>query len=137
MPPIHEKILFGFTLLASAASSAAGAALTQGETRWFFVTFAASFLMSGFLALMCKKPEETIQLVVGRCGFAIMGGIFLSKPVVHYTGLIAITTADAIALAGVSSGVCFVMFFIGYAGLRLIETRSPAIAEKWFRKLDP
>jgi hypothetical protein len=93
--------------------------------------------MSGFLALMCKRADDTIQLVVGRCGFSIMGGIFLTKPVVHYLSLDEVTLNDAIALAGTSSAVCFGVFFVGYAGLRIIEARSPAIAEKWFKKLEP
>jgi len=43
--------------------------MKTGETRWVYVTFAASSLTSGFVSLMFKKPTDTIQLTVGRCGF--------------------------------------------------------------------
>ena len=137
MSAIQDKIMFGFATLCAAVSAGTGAHFTAGETRWFFVTLASSFLMSGFLALMCKKPEETIQLVVGRCGFAVMGGILATKPVVHFMGLAETTMTDAVDLAGASAGVCFVTFFVGFDFLRIVESQAPEIAQKWFKKLDP
>ncbi|MES2923675.1 MAG: hypothetical protein V4819_19125 [Verrucomicrobiota bacterium] len=136
MSVLHEKIFFGFITLAAAGISAAGATLTTGDTRWLFVTFASSFLMSGFLALMFKGTEETINLVIGRCGFAIVGGILATKPVGHYFGLTATIHDDAIALAGVASAVCIATFFVGFYLLRILERQAPAMAEKWFKKFD-
>lgn len=136
MNPLHEKIMFGGTVLASSATSAAGAMLTTGETRWLFVTFTVSFLMSGFLALMFKKTSETIQLVVGRCGFSIFGGILATHPIVKAFGIITAET-DVIALAGISSLVCIITFFVGFRMLRIIENRAPELAEKWFKRFEP
>lgn len=136
MNPIQEKLFFGCSLLASAAASAIGAILTTGETRWLCVTFAVSFLMSGFLALMFKKPEDTIQLVVGRCGVAILGGIFGTYFVVDKFKIAAANT-DVIALGGISGFVCIVCFLIGFAFLRMVEDRAPSIASKLFKKYVP
>jgi hypothetical protein len=136
MNPLQEKLLFGSSLLASAASSAVGAILTTGETRWLCVTFAVSFLMSGFLALMFKKSEDTIQLVIGRCGVAILGGIFGTYYVVDKFKIISVQT-DVIALGGISGLVCILCFLIGYAFLRMVEDRAPAIASKLFKKYIP
>ena len=133
MNALDEKVMFGSTLLASSASSLVGAILTTGDERWLFVTFTVSFLMSGFLALMFKRSQETIQLVVGRCGFSIFGGIFATHPIVKWAGITTAQT-DVIALAGVSSCVCIATFFVGFYILKLLETHGPAIAEKWFRK---
>lgn len=135
MDSFHDKIGFGITTIASAATSAAGAVMTEGETRWVFITFTASFLMSGFLALIFKKSDETIRLVIGRCGFAIMGGILATKPAIHYFGLEAATNADMIALAGVSSAVCGFFFIFGFALLKILENRAPSIADRWFKKV--
>ena len=128
--------MFGGTLLASSATSAAGAMLTTGETRWLFVTFTVSFLMSGFLALMFKKTDETIRLVIGRCGFSIFGGILATHPLVNYFRIDTAKT-DVIALAGVSGMVCIATFFVGFRMLKIIENRAPQLAEKWFKRFDP
>lgn len=133
MNTFHEKVFFGAVTLASSAFSALGAILSVGETRWLYVTLASSSLMSGFLALMFKRQEETIRLVVGRCGFAVLGGIMATKPAVHYLG-IADAQTDIIALAGVSSLVCIATFFVGYALLKIVEIQAPEVAEKWFKK---
>lgn len=135
MTDFHDKIGFGLTTLASAATSATGAVLTEGEAKWVFITFTASFLLSGFLALIFKKSDETIRLVIGRCGFAIMGGILATKPVIHYFSLEEATSRDMIALAGVSSVVCGFFFIFGFALLKILENRAPSIADKWFKKV--
>jgi hypothetical protein len=66
MNSFHEKLLFGITTLASTGFSMLGAIMTDGEARWLYVTLAASSMTSGFLALMFKKQDEAIRLVVGR-----------------------------------------------------------------------
>lgn len=135
MNPLHEKVMFGGTVLVSSATSAVGAMLTTGETRWLFVTFTVSFLMSGFLALMFKKTTESIQLVVGRCGFSIFGGILATHPVVKHFR-IDTANGDVIELAGVSSLVCILTFFVGFRLLKIIENRAPELAEKWFKRFE-
>ena len=136
MNPIQEKLFFGSSLLASAAASAIGAILTTGETRWLCVTFAVSFLMSGFLALMFKKPEDTIQLVIGRCGMAILGGIFGTYFVVDKFKIAAAQT-DVIALGGISGFVCIICFLLGFVFLKMLEDRAPTLATKIFKKYIP
>lgn len=133
MNPFHEKLMFGFTLGTSALASWLGAMATNGETRWLFVTLATSMMMSGFMALMFKKPEETIQLVVGRCGLSVFCGIFATRPVVHYLKLES-AYSDIISLGGISSLVCVAGFFVGFALLKIVEIKSPAIADKWFKR---
>lgn len=136
MNPFHEKLTFGATLLASSMFSALGAIFTSGETRWLFVTFTVSFLMSGFLALMFKKPEDTIQLVIGRCGFSIISGIFGTYQVVERFGISSART-DIISLGGIAAGVCIAAFLIGFALLRIVESKAPQLADKLFKRYTP
>lgn len=136
MNPFHEKIFFGFTVLSSAFMSFLGAVLTEGETRWFFMTGIVSLITSGFLALMFKKLDDTIQYVAGRCGIAILGGIFGTQPAVHY---LSITTAETniITLGGVSAVACTFTFIIGFTLLKLVESRSPAFADRILKRYVP
>ena len=137
MNQFHEKIFFGFTTLSSTAFSMVGAILTTGEARWLYVTLAASSMTSGFLALMFKRADESMRLVVGRCGFAILGGILATRPIVHHLGFEKLTETDIISLGGLSAATCIGTFFIGFAMLSYIERASPALAEKWFKKFTP
>ena len=113
-----------------------GAIMTTGETRWLYVTLAASMFTSGFLALMFKKAEETIRLVVGRCGFAILGGVMATKPVTHHLGFEKITETDIISLGGLSALCCITTFFCGFIALQSFERLAPQIVAKWFKKLE-
>ena len=137
MNTFHEKLFFGITTLTGTAFSTLGAVMNQGEARWLYVTLAASSMTSGFLALMFKKSEQSIQLVIGRCGFAVLGGVLATRPIVHQLGFSKITETDIISLAGLSALTCIGTFFIGVAGLRTLERVAPEIAEKWFKKLAP
>ena len=137
MNQFHEKVFFGFTTLVSTGFSMLGAVLTTGEARWLYVTLAASSMTSGFLALMFKRQEETMRLVVGRCGFAILGGILATRPLVHHLGFEQLTETDIISLGGLSSATCIATFFVGFALLSVIEKASPTLAEKWFKKFTP
>ncbi len=135
MNSFHEKLFFGFTTLVSTGCSTLGAILSTGETRWLYVTLASSSMTSGFLALMFKRTEETMRLVVGRCGFAILGGVLATRPIVHHLGFEKVADTDIISLGGLSSATCVGTFFLGYSILRLLEQNAPGIAEKWFKKM--
>jgi hypothetical protein len=134
MNQFQEKIFFGVTTLASSSFSLLGAMLTTGETRWLYVTLASSIMMSGFIALMFKKPSESIQLVIGRCGFAILAGVLATRPIVHQMGLSEIVNADVISLAGVSAATCIAAFFVGVQILRAVERAAPSLVDKWFKR---
>lgn len=114
-----------------------GAILTTGEARWLYVTLASSSMTSGFLALMFKRSDETMRLVIGRCGFAILGGVLATRPIVHQLGFEKVTETDIISLGGLSAATCIGTFFLGYAFLLILESNAPALAEKWFKKLGP
>jgi hypothetical protein len=134
MQAFHEKVFFGIISMIGAALSTTGAILTDGETRWVFVTFTVSILTAAFLALTFKAPSEGIRLVVGRCGLSVLGGILGTQPVVHYFKIDSVHE-NVISLAAASSVVCVAFFFVGYAMLKIIEAKAPVIAEKWFKKL--
>lgn len=134
MSSFHEKIFFGCITLLSSGFSMVGAIMTDGDARWLYVTLASSSMTSGFLALMFKRAEETMRLVIGRCGFAILGGILATRPVVHSLGFEQVTETDIISLGGLSAATCIGTFFVGYAMLSCIEKAAPSLAEKWFRK---
>lgn len=137
MNQFSEKVFFGVTTLTSTGFSMVGAILTTGEARWLYVTLAASSMTSGFLALMFKRQEETMRLVVGRCGFAILGGVLATRPIVHHLGFEAVADTDIISLGGLSAATCIGTFFIGFAMLSILEKSAPSIAEKWFKKFTP
>lgn len=134
MNQFHEKLFFGFTTLVSASFSTVGAILTTGEARWLYVTLAASSMTSGFLALMFKKADETMRLVIGRCGLAVLGGVLATRPIVHHLGFEKVTETDIISLGGLSAATCIGTFFIGHALLKVLEKTAPALAEKYFKK---
>lgn len=134
MNDFQEKIAFGLAAAFSTMFSTLGAMFTTGETRWVYVTFAISTLTSGFLSLMCRKSDQTIQLTIGRFGFAILGGVLLTKPAIHHFGYTALAETDIIALAGLSALCCIVTFTVGVSLLFLLEKSAPSIAEKWFKK---
>lgn len=134
MNSFHEKIFFGAVTLISTSFSTMGAIMTAGETRWVYVTFAVSSLTSGFLSLMFKRADETIRLVIGRFGFAILGGILITKPAIHYLGFEQLAETDIISLAGLAAVCCIVTFFCGFLALQSFEKMAPAIVAKWFKK---
>lgn len=129
-----EKIGFGLSSLAFTFFSTIGAIMTTGETRWVYVTFATSSLMSGFLSLMFKAPNETVRLAIGRFGFAILGGILGTKPIIHHLGFTDLCETDIISLGALSAFTCILTFFIGVGLLKALEVAAPELAQKWFKK---
>lgn len=134
MNAFHEKLFFGSAALTSAGTSTLGAMMTEGETRWVFVTFTCSILTAAFLALMFKRETENIRLVIGRCGFSVLGGILATQPAAHYLKVESVHN-NVISLAALASLVCIGFFFVGYAMLKIVEAKAPALAEKWLRKI--
>lgn len=133
MNPFAEKILYGASAFTSAAASTAGAIMTEGDTRWFFVTVTASILTACFLALIFKKAEESIRIVIGRSGIAILCGVLLSRWMVHSFG-IKMVDGDVVGLAGLAAAVTAGGFLVGFKFLHLINSKSDSLAKKLFDK---
>lgn len=133
MHQFAEKILYGASALASAAASTMGAIMTEGDTRWFFVTVTASILTACFLALIFKKTEESIRIVIGRSGIAILCGVLLSRWMVHSFG-IKMVDGDVVGLAGLAAAVTAGGFLVGFKLLHLINSKSDSLAKKIFDK---
>jgi hypothetical protein len=125
----QEKLFFSASIGLSAAVSWIGAIVSTGDARWIYVTLSSSILMAAFLALVVRQSGETIQLTVGRCGIAILGGVLgtrlgiglLNEEVIH---------SDMIYLAGVSSLFCVGAFLLGVAFLRAVDQSSTHIAKR-------
>ena len=132
----QEKITYGLAAMASAGMSTLGAILTDGESRWLFVTITSSILTACFLALVFKRVDETIRIVIGRAGLSILGGVLGSRYIVHRYALTSAEN-DIVALAGVAAAVTIGGFIIGYPLLQLINSRSGTLAEKIFKKFGP
>lgn len=128
----HEKMLFGVSTLLSASCAFLGAMLSVGEVRWLLVTLTTSILTSSFLALTFKKPAEAIGLVVGRCGIAILGGVCATKLLVHYFKVNG-ADSDVIVLGGLSGASCLVTYTVGWALIKVMETKAPELANKIFK----
>lgn len=132
----QEKITYGIAAMASAAMSTLGAILSEGDNRWLFVTLTSSILTACFLALVFKRVDETIRIVIGRAGLAIIGGVLGSRYIVHHYGIKSVDS-DVVALAGVAAAVTLGGFIIGYPLLQLINSKSGTLAEKIFKKFGP
>jgi hypothetical protein len=126
----HDKLIIGFSSIFAAGISHLGAILSEGEVRWFFVTVSVSLITAVFLAMMFKRPDETIQLMAARCGFTLLGGVFLTKGVAHHMG-IELIERDIIAFGGLTCGVAITTFILGYQILRYLERRSEYLAKKF------
>lgn len=126
----QEKIFLGICSLAGSGISFLGALLSTGDVRWFCVTLSMSFITSCLLSLMFKQPEETIQLVVARCGLTILGGVFLTKYVAWQFNIQTIHT-DIVAFGGLACLVSIITFVVGYKALRYLERRSEYLARKF------
>lgn len=132
----QEKITYGLAAMASAAMATLGAVMSEGESRWLFVTLTSSILTACFLALVFKRVDETIRIVIGRAGLSILGGVLGSHYIVRQYGL-KIVDNDIVALAGVAAGVTMGGFIIGYPLLQLINAKSGTISQKIFKKFFP
>lgn len=133
----QEKIFFGLASLVSSGLFAMGAILADGaEARWVYVTLACSVITAGFLALIFKKQDETMRIVVGRSGMSILGGIFGSKGLVEWLGWKAPHT-DIVILGGIAVATCIFSFIIGYVLLHMVNNKSSQIAKKIFDKFIP
>lgn len=132
----QEKITYGIAAMVSAAASTFGAVVSEGESRWLFVTITASILTACFLALIFKRADEGIRLVIGRAGLSILGGVLGSRYIVSHYGITAVNN-DIVALAGVAAGVTMAGFVVGYPLLQLINSKSGTLAEKIFKKFTP
>lgn len=133
MHPTADKILYGAAALLSSAASTMGAVMTEGETRWLYVTMTASILTACFLALIFKKAEESIRIVIGRSGLAILSGVLLSRWMVHKFG-IEMVNGDVVALAGLAAAVTIGGFLVGFKLLHVINSKSDSLAKKLFDK---
>lgn len=129
MSHFEEKVFFGIFSMMSSGFLWLGAIMTEGDARWLYITFASSIMTAAFLSLVFKKTSESIRLVVGRSGLAIMGGIFGTKFVVSHTEAINVYN-DGIALAGVACGVCIASFLVGFTLLGIISKKSEEISQK-------
>jgi hypothetical protein len=132
----QEKIFFGISALLASAFSTLGAVMSAGEVRWLCVTITVSIITSSFLSLIFKRSEESIRLVIGRSGFAILCGVFGTKFLVHKYQ-IAYANEDIVALGSVSCGVCIGGFIVGYALLQILNKNSQKLADKIFKKWLP
>lgn len=132
----QEKITYGVAAITASGFSTLGAMMTEGESRWFFVTFTASILTACFLALIFKRVDEGIRLVIGRAGLSILGGVLASRFLVDRFNL-SVVHQDIVALAGVAAAVTIACFIVGYPLLQIINSKSGTIADRIFKKWMP
>jgi hypothetical protein len=134
MQPFHEKIFFGLSSLLSTAMAAAGAIISDGDMRWLFITFTACIPASSMLALIFKRPCDSMGLVAGRSGFAILCGVLGTKYAVYKYDLHYVDS-DAIALAGISSLICVIGFIVGFKIIKSMDASSNKIAAIIIKKV--
>lgn len=133
----QEKIFFGLVSIVSSTIFGLGAILTNEEqARWIYVTLACSVMTAGFLALIFKRQDETMRIVVGRSGMSILGGVFGSKGVVQYFGWQS-PHSDVVILGGIAIISCIFSFIIGFVVLEMLNSKSSVIAKKLFDKFFP
>lgn len=130
MSYFHEKTILGFAGLLSWSVTTLGAVMVEDEAlRYFYATFSISILTAFFMALVFRRTDETIRLVIGRCGLSILSGIFGTRFAIHYFKLEK-TGADIVLLMGLSGIVTIAGFLIGFAFLKVINRKASQIANK-------
>lgn len=131
----QEKFFLGIASIASSGLSALGAIMADSEAlRYVYLTFSVCIITAAFLALVFRKPTETMRTVIGRCGLAILAGVFGTRILMHHVDLSA-ANGDIIYLLGIASGVTIAGFLVGYVLLRVIEKRSSDIANSIFNRI--
>lgn len=110
--------------------------MTEGEARWIYITITASILTACFMALIFKRADESIRLVIGRSGLAILAGVLASRWAVHKFG-IELVEGDVVALAGLAAGVTIGAFLIGYPLLQVVNEKSAGIVNAILTKYLP
>lgn len=136
MTYFQEKIVFGGATFLSSAISGLGAILTVGEARWVYITLCMSIITASFLSLLFKRLDESVRVVIGRCGISILLGIFGTRALFHYYDL-TLANDDSLILGGLSCLVTTVGFFIGYEILGILNSESRSITQRlvdWFAK---
>lgn len=133
---VQDRILFTISWLGAMVGSYSGIVVSQEEQRWFFVTLTAAFATSGILTLGLKGDGETIRVIIGRAGVALLTGIFATYPVVNSFNLETAHTS-LISLGGIACLVTAAGFLFGYTGLEILMRRRAAYAEKLIKKWMP
>lgn len=128
MTYFHEKTIFGVCGVLTWSVSTLGAVLVEDEAlRYFYATFSMSILTAFFMALVFRKADETIRLVIGRCGLSILAGVFGTRFLIHYFELERAST-DVITLMGLSGVVTMAGFLVGFALLKVLDRKSNSLA---------
>ena len=129
----QEKAFFGLSSFVATSISAVGAMVVRDDVlRYLYLTLTVSILTSAFLALVFRKSNERIGLVVGCCGLSILGGVFGTRMVMHHANL-ETANEDIIYLMGFAGGVTMASFIIGFVFIQLLEKRANSIAERILR----
>lgn len=117
-----ERVFFGVTAALGSGMSLHGAIVTNGEDRVVYVTLAVSIITAGFSALIFKTRRETMQMVTGRCGLSVLGGVFGRAWAAHEGWL---KPAESVLVVGAQSvGVTLACFFVGFAGLNYLNRKK-------------
>jgi len=131
MTPYLEKLLIGFGGMVSSSTLALGAIMTTGELRWIYVTLAVGMMTSVFLTLLLKRPTDTVQVIIGRCGLSIMFSMVGSKLVVHFYKITG-ADSDVVILSAITMGVCVVGYTLGHNFVRMLARNSEKESSKLF-----
>ncbi len=131
----HEKFMMGFAGLFSSGVSALGAIVVNDDAlKFLYMTLCVTTITSFFLALVFRRNHETIRMVVGRCGLAILGGVFGTRILLHHSTTLG-QVDDVIYILGIAGGVTIASFLVGYALLQIINQKASSIAStilsKW------
>lgn len=116
----YEKVFFGTANLLGAALAGMGAVLTDGDTRWLYVTLVVGILCSTSLALMTRKPTESIGVVAGRSLFAIIMTAVGTRLLAYWADL-SVAHTDVIYLGGLSMLVNVLAYTVGYGLIRSLD----------------
>lgn len=134
MSYFHEKLLFGFCGFAAWSVTTLGAIMAEDEAmRYFYATFSISILTAFFMALVFRRADETIRLVIGRCGLSILSGVFGTRAAIYYFALEK-TGADIVLLMGLAGVITMAGFLIGFAFLKIINRKAGQIGERLAEK---
>jgi predicted Co/Zn/Cd cation transporter (cation efflux family) len=128
-----EKVIYGVATIGGSGFSALGAIMTHGEARYFYVTLAVSIVTAAFCAIVFKRQDEAMRVVVGRCGLSILGGIFGTRYALH-KGWLTVVDGDVIILGSQAIVVTILSFFVGFYILHILNRNGKDLADRIFKK---
>lgn len=125
----YEKIFFGTTNLIGGAVALLGAILSEGDTRWFYVTLTVGIIVSTCMALMTRRTES-MNVVAGRFLFAVICTVLATRIVPYIIPPLDAIHEDVLLLGCAAGAVNVLSFTVGYGLIRNLDDEKVSLGNR-------